>query len=106
MALRKQYKAELSESLTTVMITPFVNGLDNGAVTLQQRDENGNIVEMHLTYNDIAQLEGICFPQQSYDCNGNKTDNWATLSEEEREYMYSLYPETRPTVEIQETVVN
>ena len=99
MALRKQYHIALSESVASASFTPFVNGIDNGTVTIYQ---NGS--EVTLTFNDIAKLEGTAFPQQSYDCNGNKVDNWATLSPEEREYMYTLYPEKRPTVAIQETV--
>lgn len=94
MALRKNYSLELTESSATANIKPFVHGLDNGTVTINQ---NGQ--EVVLTYNDIAMLEGHVFPEQSYKCVdgvGVKIDNFATLTPEEREYMYSLYPELRP----------
>lgn len=99
MALRKYYHINLPQSFADANIIPFTNGIDNGEVQIHQ----GGLV-VTLTYEDIALLYGTINPQQTYDCDGNKTDSYATLSQEEREYMYSLYPETRPTVEIQETV--
>lgn len=99
MALRKYYEIALGQSFASAHFEPFVNGLDNGEVTIIQGKQ-----EVKLTYEDIAHLYGTAYPQQSYRCNpetgfGEKIDNFATLNDEEREYMYSLYPELRPQPE-------
>lgn len=94
MALRKQHRISLEQSLASAMFTPFVNGLDNGEVSIVQ---NGQ--EVKLTYEDIAHLYGTAYPEKSYKCEngvGVEIDNFATLTPEEREYMYSQFPELRP----------
>lgn len=91
MALRKQHQIALEQSLAQAQFVPFVNGLDNGEVHITQGSQT-----IVLTYEDIAHLYGTAYPHKSYNCEQGEIPNFATLSDEEREEMYSRFPETRP----------
>lgn len=89
MALRKKHSYTPTESKELLVhIDPFgYNQKDNGVVELETTSNT-----IFLTYNDIAELYGKVFPQQAYDCNGNKKDSWATLTQEERDKFNSVFP--------------
>lgn len=95
MALRKQHQIQLSQSIAVAQFVPFVNGLDNGEVHITQGNQT-----VVLTYEDIAHLYGTAYPEASYKCEngvGVRIDNFATLTDADREVMYQHFPDMRPT---------
>lgn len=109
MALRKAYEETIKEKElfdsevldAKVSIVPFVFGIDNGIVKIEQQDSKGVKYNAYLSYDMIARLYGVVFPSKTFICNEEgcaiEIPNHGTLKLEEKMIMWERFPDTRPS---------